>query len=396
MGNELDLDISLFPRELRLMLAVLAAEDDSIPCEIGDERTADMDWNQFLQFVNHHRVYPLIYAKLSKLNEQRIPDYVMQEIRANYSRNTFKMLYLSSELDKIGKLFDSQNIRSLMLKGPVLAEALYGQFSLRTSKDLDVLLAIEDLEKAENILKELGYQTTSHSFPRILNDWKWKSHHISYFHAEREIQIELHWRLNPETGMEPSFEELWDRRNVGSLTNKHNPVYYLGTEDLFLYLISHGARHGWFRLRWLTDIDRMLRMGIHSQNLIKLMDVYKCRHLVGQALVLSSNLLKTPVPDELKALGEEGRAIGLARSSLAFIKNCVNLCPDPTPDVARSYQRYLFSIKTTREKWDYRIKRLYPSSRDALALPLPRPLHFLYFPLRPFLWLWRQMRQQTI
>ena len=26
----------------------------------------------------------------------------------------------------------------------------------------------------------------------------------------------------------------------------------------FYFLITHGARHGWSRLRWLMDIDKML------------------------------------------------------------------------------------------------------------------------------------------
>lgn len=396
MSKPFELDISFFPKELRYMLSILALEDDSINGGAGEEWPKDMNWKQFLHFTDHHRIYPLIYTKLKNRDEQRIPEHAIQELRARYIKNTYKMLYLSSELDKIVKRFDSRNIRSLMLKGPMLAEALYGELSLRTSKDLDILLSIEDIEKAEDILKSLGFTITSHSFPRILNDWKWKSHHISYIHADSGIQIELHWRLNPETGMEPSFEELWARRAVSTLTSDRYPIHYLGAEDMFLYLISHGARHGWFRLRWLTDIDQMLRKGIHCQKLFDLLAAYNCRHLIGQALVLSSRLLKSPVPEGLELLAHKGRAIRLARSSLTFIKHSVTLCPEPTPDVAPHYQRYMSSIKTTREKWNYGIKRLYPSSRDAIALPLPRPLHFLYFPLRPFLWLWRQMRKQPI
>ena len=36
-------------------------------------------------------------------------------------------------------------------------------------------------------------------------------------------------------------------------------VYILGREDLFLFLVSHGARHGWSRLRWLIDIHQIVK-----------------------------------------------------------------------------------------------------------------------------------------
>ena len=93
----------------------------------------------------------------------------------------------------------------------------------------------------------------------MLNDWKWREHHLSYFHPEKGIQLEIHWRLHPPPSKEPSFEELWKRKRKSELTTY--PVYFLGQEDLFLYLITHGARHGWFRLRWLIDIDKMVEKG---------------------------------------------------------------------------------------------------------------------------------------
>ncbi|WP_432704959.1 nucleotidyltransferase family protein [Bacillus cereus] len=33
----------------------------------------------------------------------------------------------------------------------------------------------------------------------------------------------------------------------------------LGEEDLFFFLVVHEARHGWFHLRWLKDIDLLIR-----------------------------------------------------------------------------------------------------------------------------------------
>ena len=54
------------------------------------------------------------------------------------------------------------------LKGPVIAHEIYGDISLRTSKDLDILVQEIDLEKAEGLLFSLGYKREE--VPTILNE----------------------------------------------------------------------------------------------------------------------------------------------------------------------------------------------------------------------------------
>ena len=52
---------------------------------------------------------------------------------------------------------EQRGIRTLVLKGPTLALDLYGDVSLRTSKDLDILIPLTEIEQAERLMTELGY-----------------------------------------------------------------------------------------------------------------------------------------------------------------------------------------------------------------------------------------------
>ena len=151
-----------------------------------------------------------------------------------------------------------------MLKGLALAQELYGDISHRTSSDLDILVPIDDLEQAEILLIESGYQKDDY-IHSILNDWKWRHHHFSYYHPEENIKIELHWRLNPGLGREPHFDELWKKRVKSGLTQSF--VYLLGKEDIFMFLSSHGARHGWSRLRWLLDLQYLMKQKLDEKKL---------------------------------------------------------------------------------------------------------------------------------
>ncbi len=375
-----------------MLLALLQEGDETNISERIKDKLTDIDWNRFLELVRHHRVYPLMYLKLRKVVDQElIPVKIMQALHSDYTRNTFQMLHLSGEMEKICRAFNENGIFSLMLKGPVLAETLYGDISLRTSKDLDILVNVDDVEKAEQMLSAHGYESKS-NFPRILGDWKWKIHHVSYFHPQKGILVELHWRLYSELGSEPHFKELWERKNRSFLTTE--PVYFLGEEDLFLYLTSHGARHGWFRLRWLVDVDRMVRRGLKWENVRILLKKHRSLHIGGQALLLASQLLNTPLTQQMNSMAYVRRPVKLAQQSIVFIKEKLDSYPPPKHFAGR-FKRYSFSLLPLTQKYIFLISRLHPSSYDAELLPLPKALHFIYFPLRPFLWFWRQMKHRT-
>lgn len=387
MHKSLSLDLTTIPKELRLILEIMKTENNDNMGSFNNKWFTGIEWDLFIQLTMHHRVYPLIYTKLIKVDKKLIPKYILQTLYQEYKKNTFQMLQLSGEMEQISRLFSENQIRLLFLKGPAIAADIYGDISLRTSKDLDVLIPINNLEKAEKLLLSLGYE--KEEIPNVLNEWKWRYHHVTYFHPQKNIQIEIHWRLEPRPSMEPTFNQLWGQKRVSTITSY--PVYILGKEDLFLYLISHGARHGWFRLRWLVDIDQMLRKGFDLEKTNIILKNHRKRHLGGQALILTSTLLDTPINDKMKILTEGSRSKKLAQMAIFFIKEKMPLHIITSTNY---YRRYLFSLQSSNLQRILRIMILfYPSSTDVTTLRLPKHLHLCYFPLRPFLWAWRNLNK---
>ncbi|MFE4812352.1 nucleotidyltransferase family protein [Peribacillus simplex] len=379
MDNNFNNHKELLTKEFKLLLAILRERNENSIHPFNSELFTNINWELFIQLVRHHRVYPLIYLKLKNLNNKDIPSYVIETLYEDYKKNTFNMLQLSVEMELVSKLFTKNRIRLLFLKGPVIAVDIYGDISLRTSKDLDILVTLSDLNRAEELLLNSGYEREK--IPVPFKEWKKYKHHLTYFHPKKRIQIEIHWRLHPPPTKEQTFDDLWERKRISSLTTY--PVNFLDKEDLFLYLISHGARHGWFRLRWLTDIDQMIKNGLNIEKVLLLMKIYQYHHMVGQALILASELLKTPIPEKFKKLTAKSRSKKLAKISIIFV---VEMCEFQYP------RDYLSSLKTNMQKFISILILFCPSSADKDALKLPRPLHFLYFPLRPFLWAWRKTR----
>lgn len=393
MDNEVILELSVLPKELQLILLLIEMHSENRELTI-DESFKDIDWSLFVQLVKHHRVYPTIYLQLKKMNDNMIPKFVIESLQKMYNKNVFHMLLLSREMVRISKIFAENNVRLLILKGPVLAVDLYGDISLRTSVDLDVLVSIKDLDKIDNLLLDIGYFRDEY-FKSLLGEWKWRHHHLNYIDSKSGLKLELHWRLTKGPGKEPGFDELWKNKRMSSLSS--NPVYYLGKEELFLYLVSHGARHGWSRLSWLVDIRKMLKQNLDLNKLHQLLKEYQRLHIGGQALILLSQLFKTSISKEKEILKFGNRSKKLAREALFYIKQIISLHSYPVPeDIARYHKRYLFSLMSYQQKFLFTMSFFYPYPMDAEILPLPKILHFLYFPLRPFLWAWRKTRNLSL
>ncbi len=479
-------------QELTLLLSLLGKDVSHWQDKTAATQLREMDWVRFLRLTEHHRVVPTVYLQLKTLNHPFIPAELLRNLQAQYHRNTLRMLHLQAEAERLTRLLIAHGIRVLMLKGPALAQQLYGDVSLRTSKDIDLLIAPDDMDEAEHWMKEAGYASKSGEV-RVLGSWKWKDHHASYLHPQKRVEIELHWRLHPDGGGEPSFDELWNCRKMGKAagTSRQVPLgpadnrtvmtscmYTLGSEHQFLYLSAHGARHGWFRLRWLVDIDRLAVCAVDWEALLPMMRRYGGLPAGGQAWALAAALLGTPIPESMRPVSATRQAHRLALSALAFMQASVpapypiahgsgtgrlapsellhsralaeqaearppdggasvcgtcgeaamlatsgvtsitedasnddhspmstaTRCAPITPAVASSQvmtrntaaahqpvsRTYLLSLKEPRHRLWYLISRLFPSTGDSTVFPLPRQLHFLYIPLRPFLWLKRR------
>ncbi len=388
MGKNISLTLDNIPKELRLILKIINAEHIDTVLRTESHLLSEVDWNLFLKQIRHHRIYPLVYLKLKRTSDNFIPHFIMDQLSHDYKRNTLRMLHLSGEVERLSKVFLNKNVNSIYLKGPVLAQELYGDVSFRTSSDLDLLISIDDLTKVEELLICEGYEKDDY-IETVLNDWKWRHHHVTYFHSKKRVKVEVHWRMNPGPGKEPSFNDLWDRRRQSHLTSA--PVYLLGKEDMFLFLSTHGSRHGWSRLRWLIDMKKLMECHLDWEGIQKLLKEFHYVPSGEQTMILVSEVLEVKMPPTVG--GFKTHSEKTAAEAIFYLENMVNLHTDPVPEyIAKYHKKYLFSLMSIQQKFLFLLSLLHPYPEDIVTLPLPKRLHFLYYLLRPILWGWRKFK----
>ena len=132
----------------------LRPQDESA---INDLLSAALDWNRLLTLATGHGIEPLLFHHLSKQPAALVPEKVMQTLRAGSRETAQRGMILASRLQGISDHLDARNIEHILYKGPLFAEAYYGNCALRVFHDLDVIVPPEKIVLTRNALAEIGF-----------------------------------------------------------------------------------------------------------------------------------------------------------------------------------------------------------------------------------------------
>ncbi|MGI6686524.1 MAG: nucleotidyltransferase family protein [Bacillota bacterium] len=361
-----------------------------------------VDWDLFLKMTWHHRVFPMVYKTLSNLKIQSISPHVMHFLKLKYEENTIRSIGLTGEMIRILRIFQEKGISTLVLKGAPLAQKIYGDVSLRMSKDIDLLVPLKDLEKAENILREEGYEqrTRGISFtPRQTKVYLNKYHHNLYLHQERGTCLELHWKMHQ---IDLRFSTFSRDKDLGTVEISGFSVPVLPDEEWFLYLVVHGGSHKWERLRWLIDMEKFLLVTeVDWDKIMRLAECAGMKILVHQTFLLLDQLFHVDLPDKiLEAAIKDKKAVRLAEEVIDCL---ISRAKEAPKEIGFSYWKsfiethgYRFRIRSGwKLKFSYLHSLIQPIERDFKLIALPDPLYPLYYFIRPMTWLKRRIIGDT-
>jgi hypothetical protein len=322
-----------------------------------------------IENVKFHRLYP---SSLEFSLE-------FSDLRQLQIKNNMQTLLTKRQLCLIAQLFDQKKIPMICLKGPVILSKAYDANVGRIMRDLDLLVSPKHIEESAELLQSLGYITTDD-----LTDFNYrqKNHHYVFTHQESNHIVELHWRLFPSIVEEPDFSILWESRN--SIEIAEQKINCLNDELLFTYLIVHGSKHGWFRLKWLFDIHQFLQQPLNWQLVAEITNRWKIQHMMGQAMILIEILFEQDTPEPLKRYMDSKKAQKMAQIALVMMGEKMN--PEEANRQFSHYlfwKRYFFLIRPRSQRVFYILHHFIPTQQDRDILIIPNQFRFLYVPLRP-------------
>jgi hypothetical protein len=264
------------------------------------------------------------------------------------------------------------------MKGPVLAEAVYGSIALREFQDLDILVRERHIPRAIEVLVANGYTQIDTS-----KDGDAYSHVFAC--AAAATLVDLHWGFaGPRFyfGLEP--ERLFECCVSAELSGR--TVRALSAEDTLLLLCMHGAKHCWSRLGWICDIAELVRAWgerIDWGDLIGRAEASGSRRMLLLGLSLAADLLGARLPADVYASASQPTVAELAYTVRTWLLSGKDGATDP---IARE----AFYV-AMRERPADRAKHflhgfgrfLVPNARDETAVRLPKALTWLHWLVRP-------------
>ncbi|MCM3901976.1 MAG: nucleotidyltransferase family protein [Pyrinomonadaceae bacterium] len=341
-----------------------------------------IDWDYLYRFARRHSVLSLLYLQLNTVAPASVPSEELSRLRDYYQKNAGRNLFLTNELGRIIKDFESAGIEAIPYKGPALAVSAYGNLDLRRFVDLDIMVRKADVLRAKELLIAQGYRCgtawTSAQQSLLLRS----QHNLTLSRELGRMIVELHWEVAPDL-FASSFqaEQLWDRLERIQLNNL--AVRSLSAEDLLLSLCVHGSKHLWTRLAWICDVAEILnRRDLDWAALCAQARVTGTERLMFLGLCLANCLFDAPLPDELKS-----RVLSDKTTYLLAQQVAVALFDGTEPVLPTLSQSFRFNLRL-RESWRLRMRYcrflFKPTDGDLGAVNLPASLTFAYYIMRPF------------
>lgn len=172
-------------------------------------------------------------------------------------------------------------------------------------------------------------------------------------------------------------------------------VWTLAPDDQFIYLCTHGAISGWFRLKGLADIAALLAQHPPAavERLFYIAIQVGAERAVGQAILLCVRLFRTRIPETLLTrLRRDGVVVRLEQVGLGslMLGGVAERHTLPFGTMRSALSRF-----SLRRGLRYKFRELALSLTnpfEATLVPYPDSLLFLYPLARPLIWLSIQLR----
>lgn len=400
-----NLDMLKMPPEWELMVQLaLLRPPQTLP--------RDIDYQAFERCVCKNALPALVCAGIKKLpNEAGNPAFSgLFSLLPLLKRHCIMQMHA---LAAIADDFASAGISMLSLKGPLLAIELYGSPEFRLSGDLDILVDESKLGAACARLEALGYREVITSWNKTPKRRALYARHDEEMHrvyVRGDVTVELHWRISYRFAK--PFKQLWQHRREKKLLGQ--AVFIPGETDNLCYLITHAAGHGFKQLRWLLDIDMLLKKSTISLSALYLeMKARGVSALLLETLLLRCRLPafdkrtltidKVPIPLDgakpLLSLSPAGQCVIMRWSSEidVDVKKGERLVSAVYPLLLRTDsaegltgRRYSRLLPTLGRRSCFIFSLFTPRKADFELIDLPDSLFFLYYVIRPFHFLWRK------
>jgi Uncharacterised nucleotidyltransferase len=289
-------------REVELLICCVRPQVDEIITErIKALVMETIDWQKLLEMAQQHKVVPILYTRLNTICSKNIPNSVLSNLRSRFQTTATYNLLATGELIRLLRLLKEQGILALPYKGPILAQLIYNNIGLRQFDDLDIVVQEKDIFAVAKLLVAQGYEPKQKmNQTELIAYLQSKTEHTyDFFHEQKGIFIEVHWRFTPKYVSPIEPKDLWENLQLFSFAG--TTVNNFSLEDYLPILCVHGSRHIWQRLAWLCDIATLIHNNpsLDWEKVIQRAKFWGCKRRLCLGLLMVHHLFEVTLSEKI-------------------------------------------------------------------------------------------------
>ena len=202
----------------------------------------------------HHLEIPFWIAL--NTHSTSLPDSLTKPLRTRLKELQIRVISQQVGLREIDDLLSKQGVFYISFKGILLSQQLNDVATSRYCKDIDIWVALEDIDRATQVLQDAGYSDASdepqQSFVQRVEARGVRKDKVLVSANNSGVEVELHWRLDKNKFVHDfDFKQAAAQLESVTLDGRLYPTFSL---PVYLrYLPIHGSMAMWGRLKWLLD-----------------------------------------------------------------------------------------------------------------------------------------------
>jgi hypothetical protein len=297
-------NLNLSPEERLLVLCARLNLNEEQRAELNALVSASPDWEELMNRVQW-QMSIMVFHHLRTLDRpELVPARVMDWFKSSYLSNVGRNLFFQAELRKVLETLTAAGIPAIPLKGSVLAPTVYRDIGLRPMSDLDILVPHQDADRADAVVRELGYRPGVDQ--QTQEEMRQSDRQLAaLIGVGKPVIVEIHPHITEvDNPLRFDISGFWERARplriagVDSLT--------LSPEDFLTHLAVNFFKdrhfYGFSALGQLCDISEMIKLHLEELDWTGLVREGEAAGLVGPlfcALYLARHLLEAPIPDQV-------------------------------------------------------------------------------------------------
>ncbi len=314
---------------------------------------AAVDWDSVLARAASWQVEPVVMSNLRSLFSDAIPLPVLERIAVRERESRGMALARTLMMLELIDNFERASIPVIVLKGPAVAVTAYGDPSLRTLGDMDLLVSRDNLLPARELLTSLGFAPdydleSEHALAA--------DQHALEFSSSR-AKVELHWALlSRHLRLDFEAAEIWASAQSVNCAGKNIRVLAPGVQ--FVFLCAHGAKHEWMSVRWICDVAQLsLRLDADGvEKVLSLASRSRSRRILALGLRVAEAVLGERdhpfAPDEIVGEADTRHLVEVVLGQLGLNAKPATLEPKWLARLDPSLRTLVFWSRTRENRVD--------------------------------------------